>query len=48
MKIQIELKNGNYTVTYGKVVGKGATIVEAIEKMVTSFRAELEKFFVVK
>lgn len=48
MKIQIEYKNKEFIVTYGKSVGKGVTVREAIDNMVTHFKAELEKFFLQK
>jgi chemotaxis protein CheY-P-specific phosphatase CheC len=47
MKISIEFKNGKYTITYGKMSATAATVKEAMEILVGSFRKELEKFFVV-
>lgn len=46
MKIQIEYKDGRYTITYGKTSATGATVQEALDKIVDAFRKDLERFFV--
>jgi len=48
MKISIEFKDGKYTVTYGKIVGVGGSINEALDAMTKQFRLDLEKFFIAK
>lgn len=48
MKIQLEFKDKKYTLTFGKFKASAPSIEEAIDILVNGFRADLEKFFVIK
>lgn len=45
MRIGIEYKDKKYTITYGKLTGIGASMNEALEKLIEAFKQEVGKFF---
>lgn len=45
MLIKIEMKDGKYTITYGKMSAKADNVAAAIDMLVDSFRKQLLKFF---